>query len=103
MNMTTTDLSDFGYRELSKARDILDTWMDTGLPEEFYDDNVQIMFNTYSGEVFLTNDNLQVAMLNGDRLKMFYTCPECGMEGFKDELLEKGNECCVEYINQWEV
>ena len=91
---TTTDLSDFGYRELDKARKLLEVWVEQELPEKFNYDNVKIMFNKYSGKVFLTNDDLQVAMLRDDVLEMFYHCPECGVEGFKDELLANGNECC---------
>ena len=45
--------------------------------------------NFYSGNVFLTNTDYQVAMMNGDTLESFYTDFETGEEGFKDELTEE--------------
>ena len=90
MNMTTTNLSDFGHRERAMAEELLHAWNSGKLPEDFYDDEVTIMMNTYSGNVFLTNSEYQVAMMNGDTLEMFYSCPECGHEGFKEEF----EDCC---------
>ena len=52
--MTTTDLSQFGYRELELSKDIFDSWINNGLPEDFNDGNIQLMFNQNSGNVFLT-------------------------------------------------
>lgn len=83
--MTTTDLTQFGYRERKLAEELLHAWNENGLPEDFHDENVTIMMNQYSGNVFLTNDEFQVAMMNGDSLESFYSCPECGHEGFKED------------------
>jgi hypothetical protein len=44
------------------------------------------MFNPNSGNVFFTNSDYQVAMMNGDKLESFYVTPYEGHEGFKDEL-----------------
>jgi hypothetical protein len=95
----TTDLSKFGYREYAELRRILDAMIDKGLPNDFYDDGVIPMFNMNSGFVFLTNNEYQVAMMNGDKLESFYSCPQCGHESFKDEIQHNpDNEDCQEWI-----
>lgn len=88
-DITTTDLSKFGYREIKLAAHLLNSWMEQGLPEDFENEGVTVMFNTHSGNVFLTNSEFQVAMMNGDKLESFYTDFETGEEGFKDELSEE--------------
>ncbi len=84
-DITTTDLSKFGYRERVIARELLEAWEVQGLPEDFEDDEVTIMFNAYSGNVFLTNSEYQVAMMCDDKLESFYSCLNCGKEGFNGE------------------
>lgn len=90
--VTTTDLADFGYREIREAIDLLDMWMKHGLPENFYEDEVRVMFNVHSGYVFLTNSEYQVAMIRGDKLEESLACPECGREGFIEEF-ERNSDC----------
>ncbi len=90
--ITTTDFSKFGHRERKLAEQLLRAWNKQGLPEDFYNEEVTIMFNTHSGNVFLTNSEFQVAMMNGDRLESFYTDFETGEEGFKNELSEEALE-----------
>lgn len=85
--MTTTNLSDFGYRELEMLEELLRAMREQGLPEDFYNDEVHPMMNQISGNVFLTNSEYQVAMMNGDKLESFYTLSYHGSEGFLDELL----------------
>ncbi len=87
--MTTTDFSKFGYRERVEAEKLLKAWNKGGLPNDFYDDDVQIMMNQNSGYVFLTNSDYQVAMFNGDKLESFYTTPYEGREGFFEDLKEE--------------
>ncbi|MEM6359635.1 MAG: hypothetical protein AAF731_06065 [Bacteroidota bacterium] len=84
--LTTTDFSKFGYREREMAEALLRAWREQGLPEDFDNERVVIMMNFYSGNVFLTNADYQVAMMNGEKLESFYTDFETGEEGFKDEL-----------------
>lgn len=86
---TTTNLAEFGFREIKMLRDILDAWVKDGLPRDFDQDEVQPMLNTNSGKVFLTNAEFQAAMMNGDKLESFYSSPYEGKEGFFDELLDK--------------
>jgi len=91
---TTTNLADFGHREIKMLRDLLDTWLEQGLPTDFDDSGVQAMMNRNSGNVFLTNEEYQVAMLNGDKLESFYNSPYDGKEGFFDELLAEFEDMC---------
>jgi hypothetical protein len=46
----------------------------------------------------LRSFKVQVAMMNGDKLESFYSCPQCGHEGFKDEMEHEGNKDCQEYL-----
>lgn len=79
--------------------DLLKAWRRQGLPDDFEDDAVIPMFNMNSGNVFLTNPDHQVAMLtDDDKLESFYSCPECGHEGFKADMPHDGNESCKEYL-----
>lgn len=85
--MTTTNLSDFGYRELAMLEELLKAMREQGLPSDFSDDEVVPMMNQNSGNVFLTNSDYQVAMMNGEDLESFYTLSYHGNEGFLDELI----------------
>ena len=89
MNPYTENLSDFGFREITMLRDLLDAWVKRGLPEDFDKEGVKPAMNTQSGFVFLVNAEYQVAMLNGDNLESFYTTPYEGHEGFLSDLLEE--------------
>lgn len=84
--MTTTKLEDFGYRELILLEELIKAMREQGLPDNFNDDEVHPMMNQYSGNVFLTNSDYQVAMMDGDKLKQFYWLSYHGNEGFADEL-----------------
>ena len=87
--MTTTNLSDFGARELAELRYLLGAMLKQGLPDDFSKDGVIPMFDQPSGHVFLTNSEHEVCMINGDKLESFYTSPYDGLEGFYDELKEQ--------------
>ena len=93
---TTTDLKEFGFRELRMAADLLRAYCES--PPDFLSDGVHLMMNTHSGCVFLTDEDFDVAMMNGDALKQFHSCPECGAEGFAEELPD--NECCQLYLQE---
>jgi len=82
---TTTDMSKFGYRERKLAAELLTASIDQGFPDDFEDDGVTIMFNMHSGNVFFTNSDYQVCMMNGDKLESFYILPYFGEEGFKED------------------
>jgi len=91
MEVTTTDLQDFGKIELAEARGLLNSYGAgniTELGKEFFrDEKVTIMFNRNSGYVFLTNEDYTVLMFNDEKLDLFLTSPYEGHEGFADELL----------------
>lgn len=95
---TTTDFAQFAVRERRMAQELLNAWEKQGLPDDFNDDGVTFMFNRNSGNVFLTNSDYQVAMMNGDTLESSYNCPECGHEGFKDEMAHDGSPACRKYL-----
>ena len=86
--MTTTDLSDFGHRELELLEELLCAMRTQGLPNDFDDCEVTPIMNQHSGNVFLSNAEYQVAMMNGDNLESFYTLSYSGEEGFADELYD---------------
>jgi len=89
---TSTDLSDFGSREREMAEELLKAWREQGLPDDFDDDDVQIMMNFSSGNVFLTNSDCHVAMMNGDKLESFYNLPYGGEEGFAEDFEDAKEE-----------
>ena len=83
INYYTENLADFGYRERQLAGELLQA----RLPDNFYNSGVRIGFNKNSGYVFLTNDDYQVAMFNGDELALFHTTSYSGLEGFIEDLI----------------
>jgi len=86
---TTTDLADFGYRELVIASNIIRALAEKPKPVDFETESgLKIMMNKESGEVFLTNSFDQVAMINKDGvLEADYSTPSEGREGFLYELV----------------
>ena len=84
----TTDLAEFGYREIGIARDLLDAWLNNGLPADFNIEGVTVMLNPMSDTVFLTNAEFQVAVLSDGELVSFYLSPYEGHEGTLAELVE---------------
>ena len=87
--IVTNDFSKFGSRERKMAEDLLKAWREQGLPENFDNEKVSIFLNLNSGYVFLSNEEYQVAMMNGGKLEFFYTDFETGEEGFLDELSDE--------------
>ncbi len=83
-NFYTENLAEFGARE----REIAGKTLLAGLPDNFDSTGVKLAFNRNSGNVFLVNEDYQVAMLNGDELEVFYNTPYHGHEGFISDLLE---------------
>ena len=94
--IVTSDLSRFGMRELKMAADLLAAYC--AAPPDFLGEGVTVMLNRQSGYVFLTDEDFAVAMINGDRLEQFHSCPECGAEGFAEELPD--NACCIRYLDE---
>ena len=88
-NVYTENLSDFGDRELEELEILLRAKRTQGLPDDFYDEGVRPAFNRNSGNVFLVNDDYQVAMMNGKKLESFYTLMGTGHEGFLEDLQDE--------------
>ena len=53
---------------------------------EYLGDGVRVEFNPMSANVFLIDEDYNVAMMNGDDLEDWFTCPYCGHEGFKEDM-----------------
>lgn len=101
---TTTDLSEFGYRELKMAGELLTAYTSQGAPDDFEEDGVTVMMNTNSGSVFLTNSEYQVCLMNGDKLESWYNCPNCGHEGFKEDMGHgEDDPDCLRYLIEAEL
>ena len=82
----TEDLTKFGYRELDIAGDLLKA-IKKGLPSDFDREGIKVGFNTHSGNVFLTNADYQVAMVDDQgNLYSFYSSPYEGREGSYEDL-----------------
>ena len=96
MTENTQDLSKFGYRELKEATNLLTAYCDGG--QGFLEEKIAIEFNPNSGCVFLIDDEFNVGMMNGDTLEQWLNCPECGEEGFLEDMKENGKDCCWEWM-----
>ena len=88
-NTVTSDIAKFGARERAILVELLEAWSRDGLPSDFYDENVQPMFNLNSGYVFLTNAEYQTAMMEDGKLVSHYFLPYAGIEGTLSELVEE--------------
>jgi len=94
----TTNIAEFGHVEREEAGQLLTTLGTLNdKTKNFSLDGVHVMFNKMSGYVFLTNDEYQVAMLDGKELLDYYSCPDCGHEGFAHEF-EDVDSCCKDYM-----
>lgn len=98
--MNTQNFEDFGYRELAEAGKLLTAYKASETDNtRFLANNVKTEFNPNSGAVFLIDEDMNVAMMNGDILEDFFTCPECRHEGFLDEMEHNtDNDECQEYL-----
>jgi len=93
-SIITADFSKFGYRELKLASELLQAYLEQGA--DFLTEGITLNFNINSGFVFLSDEDYNVAMLNGEELEQFFSCPECGREGFKEEFAECECKRCKE-------
>lgn len=87
----TTNIADFGYRELDMAKKSLDAAYN-GFPEDFNTEGVQIMHNRESGLVFFTNSDYQTCIRIENELYTFYFLPYSGIEGTLNEMVAKYTE-----------
>ena len=85
----TQDLSEFGYVELEEARRLFSHLNDLDERPE----GLKLEFNPNSGNVFLVDNDYRCYMMNGDKLEEFFSCGECGAEGFLDEFETEKSKC----------
>ena len=97
----TKNLEDFGFRELKEAGKLLTAYGSAEDNTRHLGEGVHICFNHQSGYVFLSDEDYNVAILNGDILEDFLTCPECGFEE-ADSNFEVGcvDDCCRTYYQE---
>ena len=106
MSDNTIDLSKFGYRELGLAGELLQALKTDIDKTRFLGDGVSVEFNPNSGNVFLVDDDGNVAMMNDGILEDFFSCPQCGAEGFLEEVKDIKNHSgsdkkeCRDWIKQ---
>lgn len=96
----TRDFSRFGSRERSTAAELL-TALHTSNDKatRLSDNGISIEFNLNSGMVFLVDEEHNVAVMEGDQLVDFLTCPECGTEGTPNDMLGMElSPCCNKYL-----
>ena len=86
-NPVTSDLSEYGYRELKMAADLLTAYCAN--KPDYLGDGVHVAFDKISGLVFLRDKNHN----------QFHKCPECGCAGSDEDLVENGDGCCREYLS----
>lgn len=102
MIANTRDFSKFGARERSAAGQLL-TALHTGNDKTSRLENtgIAIEFNLNSGMVFLVDEEHNVAVMEGDKLVDFLSCPECGTEGTVNDFYDTSPEsCCVDYLGE---
>ena len=97
----TTDLSEFGYQELREASELLAAYAEWRMSRSpnFLLGDAKVWFNKNNGSVFISDDNYDVGMINPDtgEFDQWFNCPECGHEGFREDMKHKGNAECKRY------
>lgn len=97
MTENTRDLMAFGYVELKEAARLLHALKTINDETKNLGDNVALEFNPRSGNVFLVDEDFNVAMMNGNTLENWYFCPECGNEGFDCDKHSMQNDQFVKF------
>ena len=82
-NLVTSDLADFGQRELELGFELLKAYSESR--PDYLGENTMLKFNTQSGNVFLSDEDNNIGMMDGQELKRWAVCCMCGREGFADE------------------
>ena len=97
------DVSDFGSRELAEVASLIDSWIYRDKTNRF-GDLEKIGFNLNSGNVFLVDQDHNVAMTGENEgrsvLLDFFSCPDCGHEWLDgDEDVGDLEACCKRYAD----
>lgn len=101
----TRDLAQFGHVERKEAGRLLSALSSNkDKTVHFQHLGVAVEFNPMSGYVFLVDEDYNVAIMNGDELEDFHTCPNCGGEGVASDFRQDNEaECCQEYADDMEL
>ena len=100
--VVTADLSYFGYRELKEAVELLNAYMDSEYEDvNFLGAGLTLNFNTHSGNVFLSDEDYNVAMMSNGKLEQWFWCPYCGHEGFLEDMPHEPEDGeCTDYLKE---
>jgi hypothetical protein len=91
MTENTRDLSKFGLREIEITAELLTRYANGhqswASDQDELGDGVAVEFNPNSGNVFLVDEDLRVAMVNDNgKLENWVNCFNSGAEEFRGEL-----------------
>ncbi|MDP2207824.1 MAG: hypothetical protein Q8K98_03485 [Bacteroidota bacterium] len=86
------DRSKFTSKQNSQAMKLEQAMRVQELPTGFSPDDVHIRREPKSGMVYISNKAQQMCMLNECRLEIYYRCPKCRNDGFKNTLYH-GPKC----------
>ena len=84
----TQDLSKLGYREIGQLAELLTAYADQSWAsqDDQLGNGVKWEYNPNSDNLFLVDEDYNVAMLNDDgKLENFLTCSNCGEEAMRSE------------------
>ena len=96
----TQDYSEMGQIEREEASLLLKTYGTSKDDTLHFGQGIKVEFNPMSGYVFLVDEDYNTAMMMGDRLENFYSCPNCGNEAMQSEFREQcTDDCCKEYAD----
>ena len=82
-------LENFGNRELRQASKLLEALIEQECP--IYKSELSL-FLGHDGNVYLTNDDYELAGMNGNKLDKWHYLPYSGEEGYLKDLLSYLNE-----------
>lgn len=88
-NNYTVSFGGWGFREMDMAGEILRVYSengDSGLVGGEVDGEISLGFNTQSGCVYMSDENLNTWMMNNGKLELFVTL-ESGNEEFLTDLI----------------
>jgi hypothetical protein len=83
----TYDMAEFGSREMSMASELMAAYVKQR--PDWLGNGVKVAMNRNSGYVFLTDEDYNAGMMNGDKLDMWLFTPYNGHEGFLEDLLDE--------------
>jgi len=87
--IVTSDWSQFGYIEIDEAKELLNH-----INEIDSNGKVEVQFNRNSGYVFLVDEDFRTWMMAEGKIEEFFSCSECGHEGFKEEFKDQDCKEC---------